>query len=103
MLFYLFDKQQKQKSHLGMCAVACKDIPRLSQATLTMSLSDPMAPQRRNYSLPLFQFSMESPTLTELIARTDLKDVNATKFLKMNELLLRIVNNNGTRIRSKTQ
>lgn len=88
VLFYLLDKQHKGKSYIGMCAVACRDIPHLSQASLKMSVSNPYAPQRRNLSLPLFQSTTETPVLSELIARTNFKDVNAAKFMRLNELLL---------------
>lgn len=87
ILFYLLDKKLKNKAHVGMCAVACKEIPHLS-TSLKVSLSDPTAPQRKNYSLPLFRFSSETPALAELIARTDFKDENAAKFLRTNKLLL---------------
>lgn len=102
VLFYLLDKQHKGKSYIGMCAVACRDIPHLSQASLKMSISNPCAPQRRNFSLPLFQFTTETPALSELIARADIKDVNATKFMKSNELLLSCTSNDNNRNRSKS-
>ena len=108
ILFYLVDKQTKGKSHVGMCMVACNDIPHLSQASLTRSISDPFAPQRRNLTLPLFQFSSETLALAELTARTDYKDAGAAKFMKMNELLLgHVVNSHSpkimiSRLRSKT-
>ena len=88
VVFCLLDKKLKSKSHIGMCAVACRDIPHLYHTSLKRSLSDPTAPQRRNFNLPLFQFSTETQALTELSARTDSKDLNATRFMKMNELLL---------------
>ena len=88
VIFYLLDKRLKNKSHIGMCAIACTEIPHLYHTSLKRSLSDPTAPQRKNFDLPLFQFSTESRALTELITRTDSKDVNAAKFMKMNELLL---------------
>ena len=99
ILFYLVDKQSKGKSHVGMCAVACKDIPHLSQTSLTQSISDPFAPQRRNLTLPLFRFSSETLALDELTARTDYKDAGAAKFMKMNELLLgHVVNSHSPKI-----
>lgn len=98
ILFYLIDKQSKGKSHVGMCAVACRDIPHLSQVSLTRSISDPFAPQRRNLNLPLFQFSSETLALAELTARNDFKDANAAKFLKMNELLLGHVNHSSYQV-----
>lgn len=88
VIFYLLDKKLKSKSHVGMCAIACTDIPHLYHTSLKRSISDPTAPQRKNFNLPLFQFSAEIQALTELIARTDSRDVNATRFMKMNELLL---------------
>ena len=88
VVFYLLDKKLKSKSHIGMCAIACKDIPHLYHTSLKRSISDPTAPQRKNFNLPLFQFSTETQALTELIARTDSRDVNAARFMKMNELLL---------------
>ena len=88
LIFYLLDKKLKSKSHAGMCAVACRDIPHLYHTSLKRSISDPTAPQRRNFNHSLFQFSTETPALTELFARTDSKDVNAVRFTKMNELLL---------------
>ena len=106
VLLYLLDKHLKGKSYVGMCVVACKDIPHLSQESSKMSLSNPHAPQRRNLGLPLFQFSSDTPALTELVARTDFKDVNATKFMKMNELLLGHISNGSQRFarnRSRTE
>ena len=88
VIFYLLDKKLRSKSHIGMCAIACTEIPHLYHTSLKRSLSDPTAPQRKNFNLPLFQFSTETQALTELIARTDSRDVNATRFMKMNELLL---------------
>jgi hypothetical protein len=88
VVFYLLDKKLKSKSHVGMCAIACSEIPHLYHTSLKRSLSDPTAPQRKNFNLPLFQFSTEIPALAELMARADSKDVNAARFMRMNELLL---------------
>lgn len=106
VIFYLLDKKLKSKSHVGMCAIACNEIPHLYHTSLKRSLSDPTAPQRKNFNLSLFQFSTETPALSELMARADSKDVNAARFMKMNELLLgSIPHRAGTkfgRSRSKT-
>lgn len=88
VIFYLLDKKLKSKSHIGMCAIACTEIPHLYHTSLKRSLSDPTAPQRKNFNLSLFQFSTETPALAELMARADSKDVSAARFMKMNELLL---------------
>lgn len=105
VLFYLLDKHLKARSHFAMCAVPCRDIPKLSQTSLKMSLSDPIAPQRKNFSLPMFQFSSESLPLLELVARADSKDASAIRFMKMNELLLGNMSSNSpkfVRNRNKT-
>ena len=70
-----------------MCALACKKIPQLS-ASSKSSIMEPIGPERKNFRLPLFRFTVETPSLTELIARADKKDAKASSFLKINELLL---------------
>lgn len=86
VLFYLLDRKLKKRSHVGMCAIACKKIPHLSGSAKS-SLIDPMAPQRKNLRLPLFRFTSETQSLMELIARTESKDATVINFLKLNELL----------------
>ena len=87
VLFYLLDKTLRNRIPLGMCAIACKNIPQLSVMTKS-SIMDPLVPQRKNFRLQFFQFTSETLSLTELIRRADYRDGMATNFLKTNQLLL---------------
>lgn len=87
VFFYLLDKRLRNRIPLGMCAIACKNIPHLS-ATAKSSIMDPLVPQRKNFRLQFFQFMSGMPSLTELIRRADFGDGMATNFLKTNQLLL---------------
>ena len=65
---------------VGMCVVACKDIPRL--ASPEASLTDPSSAQQVNLKLPLFRFTAETPAFLELDTRAGLGDEKANDFFK---------------------
>ena len=88
LVFYLLDKKLKSKSHAGMCAVACREIPHLYHTSLKRSITDRTASQRRNFNLPLFSSPRRHQLSLSYFVRTDSKDVNAVRFMKMKELLL---------------
>ena len=69
----------------GLCVVACKDVPRLSGGTA--SLTDPNATERKNLTLPLFHAS-ETLALQELDDRHQLDDKEAAAFWKTYKKLL---------------
>ena len=65
---------------VGMCAVACKDIPRL--ASPESSLTDPSSAQQANLKLPLLRYMTETPAFLELDIRAGLGDEKANDFFK---------------------
>lgn len=65
---------------VGMCVVACKDIPQLSSPE--SSLTDPSSAQQANLKLPLFRFTSETPAFVELDTRAGLGDEKANDFFK---------------------
>lgn len=86
VFFYLLDRKLKSRFPHGMCALACKKIPQLC-ASSKSSIMEPLGPERKNFRLPLFRFTEETHCLKELAARADKKDVVASNFIKLNELL----------------
>lgn len=70
---------------VGMCAVACKDIPQM--ASPQASLSDPNAPQRKNFTLPIFRYTSETPVFLELDGRARMGDIKANEFFRTNKSL----------------
>lgn len=87
VFFYLLDKKLRHRIPHGMCALDCKKIPQLSVKSKS-SIMEPVGPERKNFRLPLFRFTEETPCLKELTVRADKKDSMASNFLKVNELLL---------------
>ena len=87
VFFYLLDRKLRHRVPHGMCALDCKKIPQLS-AKSKSSIMEPVGPERKNFRLPLFRFTEETPCLKELAVRADKKDSMASNFLKVNELLL---------------
>ena len=87
VFFYLLDKKLRNRVPHGMCVLDCKKIPQLA-AKSKSSIMEPVGPERKNFRLPLFRFTKETPCLKELAMRADKKDSVASNFLKINELLL---------------
>ena len=69
---------------IGMCVIACKDIPRL--ASPESSLTDPTSTQQVNLKLPLLRYTTETPTFLELDIRAGLGDEKANNFFKTHKL-----------------
>jgi hypothetical protein len=65
---------------VGICVVACKDIPRL--ASPESSLTDPSSAQQANLKLPLLRYTAETPAFSELDMRAGLGDEKANDFFK---------------------
>ena len=70
---------------VGMCVVACKDIPQM--VSTEASLTDPNSPQQINLTLPLFRYTNATPVFVELDARAGLEDDKAGDFFKTNKHL----------------
>ena len=87
VFFYLLDKKLRNRVPYGMCALDCKKVPQLT-AKSKSSIMEPVGPERKNFRLPLFRFTEETPCLKELAMRAEKKDAVASNFLKINELLL---------------
>ena len=68
----------------GLCAVACKDIPKLSNRP---SPTDPNAPHAKNLILPLFT-PLETAVFKELEARHSMNDPDAIEFWKSQRKLI---------------
>ena len=88
VLFHLLDRHVKNRTPLGMCAIACTSIPQVTTSTKSYALIDPLAPQRMNFRLQLFPFMDETPALTELMKRSGERDEAATNFVKVNQIML---------------